>query len=70
MITVNVKCFSQVMYALDTDILLLELELGTTTDIFHPPLLSLSFFPFSFFILLTSFNQKYIPYLLELKDGD
>lgn len=33
MITVNVKCFSQVMYALDTDILLLELELGTTTDI-------------------------------------
>ena len=31
MIQVNVKCFSQVKYALETDEINLELEAGTTT---------------------------------------
>ena len=70
MITVNVKCFSQVMYALDTDILLLELELGTTTDILEKIIRDRAGGKLDGVSLRTAVNQKYIPDGVELKDGD
>ena len=70
MITVNVKCFSQVTYALDTDILLLELELGTTTDILEKIIRDRAGGKLDGVSLRTAVNQKYIPDVVELKDGD
>ena len=70
MITVNVKCFSQVMYALDTDILLLELELGTTSDILKKIIRDRAGGKLDGVSLRTAVNQKYIPDVVELKDGD
>jgi len=70
MITVNVKCFSQVMYALDTDILLLELELGTTTDTLEKIIRDRAGGKLDGVSLRTAVNQKYIPDVVELKDGD
>ena len=70
MITVNVKCFSQVMYALDTDILLLELELGTTTDILEKIIRDRAGGKLDGVSLRTAVNQKYIPDVVELTDGD
>ena len=70
MITVNVKCFSQVMYALDTDMLLLELELGTTTDTLEKIIRDRAGGKLDGVSLRTAVNQKYIPDVVELKDGD
>ena len=70
MITVNVKCFSQVMYALDTDMLLLELELGTTTDTLEKIIRDRADGKLDGVSLGTAVNQKYIPDVVELKDGD
>ena len=70
MITVNVKCFSQVMYALNTDILLLELELGTTTDTLEKIIRDRAGGKLDGVSLRTAVNQKYIPDVVELKDGD
>ena len=70
MITVNVKCFSQVMYALDTDMLLLELELGTTTDTLEKIIRDRADGKLDGVTLRTAVNQQYIPDVVELKDGD
>ena len=70
MITVNVKCFSQVMYALDTDMLLLELELGTTTDTLEKIIRDRAGGKLDGVSLRTAVNQQYIPDVVELKDGD
>ena len=70
MITVNVKCFSQVMYALDTDMLLLELELGTTTDTLEKIISDIADGKLDGVSLRTAVNQQYIPDVVELKDGD
>ena len=70
MITVNVKCFSQVMYALDTDILLIELESGATTDTLEKIIRDKADGKLDGVSLRTAVNQKYIPDVVELKDGD
>ena len=70
MITVNVKCFSQVMYALDTDMLLLELELGTTTDTLEKIIRDRADGKLDGVSLRTAVTQQYIPDVVELKDGD
>ncbi|SUZ90420.1 uncharacterized protein METZ01_LOCUS43274 [marine metagenome] len=58
------------MYALDTDMLLLELELGTTTDTLEKIIRDRADGKLDGVSLRTAVNQKYIPDVVELKDGD
>ena len=58
------------MYALNTDILLLELELGTTTDTLEKIIRDRADGKLDGVSLRTAVNQKYIPDVVELKDGD
>jgi molybdopterin converting factor small subunit len=58
------------MYALDTDILLIELESGATTDTLEKIIRDRADGKLDGVSLRTAVNQKYIPDVVELKDGD
>ena len=70
MIQVNVKCFSQVKYALETDEIKLELEAGTTTVELEKIIREKASGKLDQVSLRVAINQKYVPNETELKDGD
>ena len=70
MIQVNVKCFSQVKYALETDEIKLELEAGTTTIELEKIIREKASGKLDQVSLRVAINQKYVPNKTELKDGD
>ena len=70
MIQVNVKCFSQVKYALETDEIKLELEAGTTTVELEKIIREKASGKLDQVSLRVAINQKYVPNKTELKDGD
>ena len=70
MIQVNIKCFSQVKYALETDELKLELEVGTTTVELEKIIREKASGKLDQVSLRVAINQKYVPNETELKDGD
>ena len=70
MIQVNVKCFSQVKYALETDELKLELEVGTTTVELEKIIREKASGKLDQVSLRVAINQKYVPNETELKNGD
>ena len=70
MIQVNVKCFSQVKYALDTNEIKLELEAGTTTVELEKIIREKASGKLDQVSLRVAINQKYVPNETELKDGD
>ena len=70
MIQVNIKCFSQVKYALETDELKLELEVGTTTVELEKIIREKASGKLDQVSLRVAINQKYVPNETELKNGD
>ena len=70
MIQVNVKCFSQVKYALDTNEIKLELEAGTTTVELEKIIREKAEGQLDQVSLRVAINQKYVPNKTELKNGD
>tara|TARA_B100001146_G_C16101572_1_gene399671 strand:+ start:68 stop:313 length:246 start_codon:yes stop_codon:yes gene_type:complete len=70
MITVKVKCFSQVKYALNKDEVIFELDYGTTTDIVEKMIRDDAQGILDNVSLRVAVNQKYVPEVIELKDGD
>ena len=70
MIQVNVKCFSQVKYALETDEINLELEVGTTTVELEKIIREKASGKLDQVSLRIAINQKYVPNKIELKNGD
>jgi|TARA_B100000929_G_scaffold263956_1_gene230084 molybdopterin synthase sulfur carrier subunit len=70
MIQVNVKCFSQVKYALETDKINLDLEAGTTTLELEKIIREKASGKLDQVTLRVAINQKYVPNETELKDGD
>ena len=70
MIQVNVKCFSQVKYALETDEINLELEAGTTTVELEKIIREKAEGQLDQVSLRVAINQKYVPNKTELKNGD
>ena len=70
MITVKVKCFSQVKYALETDEIKLELEAGTTTVELEKIIREKASGKLDKVSLRVAINQKYVPNETELIDGD
>ena len=70
MIQVNIKCFSQVKYALETDEINLELEAGTTTVELEKIIREKAEGKLDQVSLRVAINQKYVPNETELKDGD
>ena len=70
MIQVNVKCFSQVRYALETDEINLELETGTTTVELEKIIREKASGKLDQVSLRVAINQKYVPNETELKHGD
>jgi molybdopterin converting factor small subunit len=70
MIQVNVKCFSQVKYALETDEIKLELEAGTTTVELEKIIREKASGKLDKVSLRVAINQKYVPNETELIDGD
>ncbi|MAD51894.1 MAG: MoaD/ThiS family protein [Candidatus Marinimicrobia bacterium] len=70
MININVKCFSQVKYALGKDELNLELEVGATTLDLEKIIREKANGKLDSVSLRIALNQKYIPHETELKDRD
>ncbi len=70
MININVKCFSQVKYALGKDELNLELEVGATTLDLEKIIREKADGKLDSVSLRIALNQKYIPQETELKDRD
>ena len=70
MIQVNVKCFSQVKYALETDEIKLELEAGTTTVELEKIIREKAEGKLDQVSLRVAINQKYVPNETVLIDGD
>ena len=70
MITVKVKCFSQVKYALNKDEVIFELDHGTTTDSLESMIRDSAKGKLDGVRLRVAVNRKYIPEKMELKDGD
>jgi molybdopterin converting factor small subunit len=70
MIQVNIKCFSQVKYALETDEINLELEAGTTTVELEKIIREKASGKLNQVTLRVAINQKYVPNETELIDGD
>ena len=68
MIQVNVKCFSQVKYALDTNEIKLELEAGTTTVELEKIIREKASGKLDQVSLRVAINQKYVPNETELKN--
>ncbi len=70
MININVKCFSQVKYALGKDELNLELETGTSTLDLEKTIREKADGKLDGVSLRIAINQKYIPDETALQDGD
>ncbi len=70
MITVNVKCFSQVKYVLQKDEVVFQLDHGTTTDILEKMIREDAQGKLDDVSLRVAVNQKYVPGKIELQDGD
>ena len=70
MININVKCFSQVKYALGKDELNLELETGTSTSELEKIIRKNANGKLDSISLRVAVNQKYRLHDTELKDGD
>ena len=70
MIQVNIKCFSQVKYALETDEINLELEAGTTPVELEKIIREKAEGKLDQVSLRVAINQKYVPNETELKEGD
>ena len=70
MIKVTIKCFSQVKYALGTDELTLEFEMGKTTSQLEQLIREKAHGKLDGISLRVAVNQKYVPNKVELKDGD
>jgi len=70
MIKIKLKCFSQVKYALETDELTLELEIGTTLVQLEKLIRKKAAGELDGVSLRFALNQKYIPDDTELNDGD
>ncbi len=70
MININVKCFSQVKYALGKDELNMELETGTSTSELEKIIRKNANGKLDSISLRVAVNQKYRLHDTELKDGD
>ena len=70
MIQVNVKCFSQVKYALETDEINLELEAGTSTLELEKIIREKAEGKLDQVSLRVAINQIYVRNETEFKDGD
>lgn len=70
MITVRVKCFSQVKYALEKDEVIFELDNGTSTERLETMIRNQANGKLDDVSLRVAVNQKYIPEKIVLKDGD
>ena len=70
MIQVNIKCFSQVKYALETDEIKLELEVGTTTVELEKIIREKASGKLDQVSLREAINQKYVSDKTDLKNGD
>ncbi len=67
---IKIKCFSQVKYALGTDELTLEFEMGKTTSQLEQLIREKAHGKLDGISLRVAINQKYIPNETELIDGD
>ena len=70
MITIRLKCFSQVKYALGKNEIILELENGVFTDDLEKIVRKKARGKLNDVTLSTAVNKKYISINTELKDGD
>ena len=70
MITIRLKCFSQVKYALGKNEIILELENGVFTDDLEKIVRKKAKGKLNDVTLSTAVNKKYISKNTELKDGD
>ena len=70
MITIRLKCFSQVKYALGKNEIILELENGVFTDDLEKIVRKKARGKLNDVTLSTAVNKKYISKNTELKDGD
>ena len=70
MITIRLKCFSQVKYALGKNEIIFELENGVFTDDLEKIVRKKAKGKSNDVILSTAVNKKYISKNTELKDGD
>lgn len=70
MITIRLKCFSQVKYALGKNEIIFELENGVCTDDLEKIVRKKVKGKLNDVTLSTAVNKKYISKNTELKDGD
>ena len=70
MITIRLKCFSQVKYALGKNEIIFELENGVFTDDLEEIVRKKAKGKLNDVTLSTAVNKKYISKNTELKDGD
>ena len=70
MITIRLKCFSQVKYALGKNEIIFELENGIFTDDLEKIVRKKAKGKLNDVTLSTAVNKKYISKNTELKDGD
>ena len=70
MITIRLKCFSQVKYALGKNEIILELENGVFTDDLEKIVRKKAKGKLNDVTLSTAVNKKYISKNTELEDGD
>ena len=70
MITIRLKCFSQVKYALGKNEIIFELENGVSTDDLEKIVRKKAKGKLNDVTLSTAVNKKYILKNTELKDGD
>ena len=70
MITIRLKCFSQVKYALGKNEIIFELENGVFTDDLEKIVRKKAKGKLNDVPLSTAVNKKYISKNTELKDGD
>ena len=70
MITIRLKCFSQVKYALGKNEIIFELEKGVSTDDLEKIVRKKAEGKLNDVTLSTALNKKYISKNTELKDGD
>jgi molybdopterin converting factor small subunit len=70
MIRVNIKCFSQVKYALGKNEIIMDLENGSTTVDLEQMIREQGKDKLNGVSLRVAVNQKYVQDGIELKDGD
>ena len=67
---ITIKCFSFVRYALGEKELILDLEMGATTDTLEKLIREMASGKLDDIILRIAVNQSYTLQIIELKDGD